>query len=1071
MISRRLHHIAWTCGVVVVVIGVMAILGWVVHSAVLTSVLPGLVSMKMNSAIAFVTAGTSLLLQMTPRTPRHGTRTARTCAIAVAAVGGATLIEYLTSADLRLDQLILQAPAEELDTAHPGRMASLSALSFLLAGLSLATLDAGLGALRVASQYMAFAVLLVGFVTCSAYLLGVRAFYAIPGLTSMAVYTAIGFTVLATGILLSRPRRGIIEVLAQANPAGAYIRRVLVQSVMVLAIIGWLRLAGQRAGFYGTEIGTVLALCSSTVGIVAIAMWNAAIQRAAEQASVRARLDERLLFELGDLLRISTRSDEALAMVSTKLGQYLEVSRCLFVEIDKPDGHTRIRGDYRAGVSSLEGTQEISSWPPDAVAAARAGKTVVNSDASVDERTAVRYDSVFRPLEIRSYVAVPLLRDGRWVSTLLASMHLPRRWQPREVVLVQAVAERTWRWFEHLVALEALHEREQHLAAVLDAAFDAIVSTDSAGVIVEFNRAAERTFACGRAEMVGRSFVDALVPPAQRDAHRVVFAHSLETAASGVLAKPVRLPAMRPDRTEIATEIAITRVHDCEPPRFTICIRNVTERKRAMDQVLLAIEAAPTGMILVDREGNIALVNAQLEALFGYPRELLVSQPVERLLPETFRLQHPELCKALLGDPRFHAMGVGHELFGRHRDGRQIPISIALNPFHNENGEFVLASVVDITERKRAEQALRESEERLRMAQQIARAGTFEWNVETDELTWTEQLDAVYGLPSGGLPRSSSSWGRLMHPDDRVWVQNTMARALATDEVTEAEWRIVWPDGSVHWLAGRWKMFRDGTGKALRATGINIDVTQRKLAEREREELLRQLGELNEELELRVRDRTSQLTAALKERDVLLQEVHHRVKNNLQIISSLIKLQIRKIEDVDNRSGLEECRRRVETIALIHEQLYQAKDYAHVPFSDYIKRLVGNVFHATSVSHPSVTLGIAVEDITLPVDKAIPCGLILNELITNALKHAFPGGRAGSIRIELQRAGEDDVMLAVRDDGIGTPRGIPPAAVMSLGMRLVEMLVKQIHGRLDISSADGMTFRITFPLRDGIAPS
>jgi PAS domain S-box-containing protein len=1071
MLGRRFHQIAWLCGVVVIVVGATTIAGWLLDVDVLTSALPGFVSMQMNPAICFVVAGASLLLQRTPRSRHHSSRAGWVCGAVVAAVGCATLFEHITGLDLHIDQLVIHAPATAPYTRWPGRMAAPAALSFALVGFALVALDANSRALRVASQLMAFAALVIGFMIGTGYLLGAAMFYAAAGLPAIAIHTAIGFTVIAIGILLVRPRRPVMAVLAQNNPAGVQIRRVLVQSVVALAVVGWLRVAGQRAGFYGTELGAVLALCGSTVSVVAITLWNAARQRGLEEGRLRARFDERLLFDLGDVLRTIGRSGDALAQVSARLGDHLGVSRCLFIE---PDGRTAgaaIRGDYRAGVPALHGSPAVSPWSAEIATASRTGKTIVNSDASIDERTAEHYESAFRPLDVRSYVAVPLLRDGQWVSTLLASTHRPRTWQSREVVLIQSVAERTWLWFEHLVALEALREREQYLAAVLDAAFDAIVSTDTAGVIVEFNRAAERTFGYRGEEVVGKPFVDVLVPPAHRDAQRVAFARALETAHPSVLGKPAQLLAMRPDGSEIATEIAITRMHDREPPEFTVFVRNITERRRAMEQVLLAIEAAPTGMILVDRDGHIALVNAQLETLFGYPRELLVSQPVELLVPQQFRTQHPGLRKAFLGDPRFHTMGAGRELFGLHRDGRQIPISIALNPFHNENGEFVLASVVDITERKRAEQALRESEERLRMAQQIARIGTFEWNIDSGAITWTEQMEAVHGLRPGQFPGTATSWVHVIHPDDRLEVEQIMARALSSDEVNEGEWRIVWPDGTVHWLTGRWKVFRDEAGKPLRATGINIDVTARKIAEREREDLLGQLGSLNAELEDRVRDRTSQLTAALKEREVLLQEVHHRVKNNLQIISSLINLQMRKVKDIDNRSGLEECRRRVEAIALIHEQLYQAKDYAQVPFSDYVKRLVANVFHATSMSHPAVTLGIDVEAIALPVDKAIPCGLILNELITNALKHAFPGGRAGSIHIALRQTAGDEVILAVRDDGVGTPENIAPSAAASLGMKLIERLVSQIHGRLDVVHQDGMTFRVTFPLADDIALS
>jgi len=179
-----------------------------------------------------------------------------------------------------------------------------------------------------------------------------------------------------------------------------------------------------------------------------------------------------------------------------------------------------------------------------------------------------------------------------------------------------------------------------------------------------------------------------------------------------------------------------------------------------------------------------------------------------------------------------------------------------------------------------------------------------------------------------------------------------------------------------------------------------------------------QMRDLHSELE-----RALQLTTTLKEREVLIQEIHHRVKNNLQMISSLINMQVRRLSDQTCRDALEECQTRVQAIALIHEKLYQSRDYARVPFSEYVRSLAANIFHTMGVSPTDISLDLEIEDLALAVDKAIPCGLALNELITNALKHAFPSGRRGTIRVELSKREEGMLRLVVKDDGVGLPAG------------------------------------------------
>jgi two-component sensor histidine kinase len=212
-----------------------------------------------------------------------------------------------------------------------------------------------------------------------------------------------------------------------------------------------------------------------------------------------------------------------------------------------------------------------------------------------------------------------------------------------------------------------------------------------------------------------------------------------------------------------------------------------------------------------------------------------------------------------------------------------------------------------------------------------------------------------------------------------------------------------------------------------------------------------------------VEHRTAQLRDALKEKETLLQEIHHRVKNNLQVISSLINIQQRKLGPGASQDALLECQTRVQAIALIHEKLYQARDYSRVPFGQYAKGLARNVFQAAGASSEAVKLEVQVGDVALAVDKAIPCGLILNELITNALKHAFPQERPGTVRVELDQAADGRVKLAVRDDGVGLPADLDIRHSDTLGMQLVSTLAEQLAAKLEVSRSDaGTSFEVVF---------
>lgn len=203
------------------------------------------------------------------------------------------------------------------------------------------------------------------------------------------------------------------------------------------------------------------------------------------------------------------------------------------------------------------------------------------------------------------------------------------------------------------------------------------------------------------------------------------------------------------------------------------------------------------------------------------------------------------------------------------------------------------------------------------------------------------------------------------------------------------------------------------------------------------------------------------IRSSLAEKNVLLKEIHHRVKNNLQIISSLLKLQAGNVQDAQALSVLEESQARVRSMALIHEKLYQSEDLAEINFGDYARELVTYLFRAYSMTTGTVHLKMQVDPVRLDINAAIPSGLIINELLSNALKHAFPNQREGTVEVSLTQ-NDDVIELSVSDDGVGLPAGFDFRQTSSLGLQLIDTLSIQLGGEVEVISEEGTTFRIRF---------
>jgi two-component sensor histidine kinase/CheY-like chemotaxis protein len=205
------------------------------------------------------------------------------------------------------------------------------------------------------------------------------------------------------------------------------------------------------------------------------------------------------------------------------------------------------------------------------------------------------------------------------------------------------------------------------------------------------------------------------------------------------------------------------------------------------------------------------------------------------------------------------------------------------------------------------------------------------------------------------------------------------------------------------------------------------------------------------------------IKASLREKEVLLKEIHHRVKNNMAVMSSLLALQADKFDDPDVIDAFKNSQNRIRSMALVHEKLYQAKDLSKIDFHEYIDNLVMNISQLSEVRRSSISVTIRVRNILLGIDLAIPCGLIINELLTNAFKYAYPGDEKGKIRIQMQLIDNKSYELRVSDNGVGLPNHIDVQNPSTFGLQLVTLLTQQLEGTIKVNREKGTTFTITFP--------
>jgi two-component sensor histidine kinase len=326
---------------------------------------------------------------------------------------------------------------------------------------------------------------------------------------------------------------------------------------------------------------------------------------------------------------------------------------------------------------------------------------------------------------------------------------------------------------------------------------------------------------------------------------------------------------------------------------------------------------------------------------------------------------------------------------------------------------------------------------------------------------------ARYGLADTQTPREFAFCGHVVGDDHELVVPD------AHEDERFADNPLVLGHPRVRFYAG--VPLRTQEGFVL-GTLCAIDHVPRAVTPEQRALLSALARQVMAQLELRRRNRelleqqaqnakmAATLRGSLHEKDVLLQEVHHRVKNNLQLVSSLINLQRGLMPSGPARSALDECQGRIHTIAAVHEAIYVERDYARIPIARYARMLSASIFHALGAALRGIELALDLGDARLPVDLAIPCGLILNELLTNAFKHAFPAGRTGTVSVQIETLPDARLRMLISDDGVGLPADFSLEDSSSVGMQVVLALVQQLEASFEIGRLGGTQFTMIFKM-------
>jgi PAS domain S-box-containing protein len=727
-----------------------------------------------------------------------------------------------------------------------------------------------------------------------------------------------------------------------------------------------------------------------------------------------------------------------------------------------------------------------SPWESSAIFATLSTGTIHR----VSDDVVWRKDGTHFPVE---YVSTPIRAHGDIVGAVVTFNDITERKRTEEA-LQKAKEELELKVEERTFELQQLNKQlrtdiakrqqaEAMFRGLLESAPDAMVIVNSDDCIVLINAQTERLFGYGRHELIGKP-LELLVPPRARGVSRRprLGSSDLGTSPGG---SGLEYYGRRKDGTEVPIDISLSPVTTQAGVLAVYAMRDITERQRvegalAAEARFLRAQTAVAKVALsslrpedlggplletigrtqgyacgtlwrVAKDGKTATMVASFgdgtAAFIGMVQDLSETSCV---LARIIRTGEPAFINRMPETPyRVHPIARAlktQALLGLPLVARTDQVVGAIVFVDTENRErfterdltqgTVLASqVAQALENSELFSQVNQLQEQYRVATEalndavftLDAQGQFAFGNAAGERLTGYRLEEMLGHP----------FADLVAPEDLPRLVDRFQRAIAGESISpHVEVEMIRKDGRhVPVELSMANLILDG--HIAGRVGVARDITERRRVD-------------------------AQIKASLQEKEVLLKEIHHRVKNNLQIISSLLNLQSKYIKDPYMLQTFNDSQNRIKSMALIHEILYQSRDIARIDFSEYIRNLMIHLFRSYGDHSKAITFEVNVKNIMLGVDTAISCGLIINELVSNSLKHAFSDGRSGKIYIEVSEKNANRLILIVQDDGIGFQKGIELGTMDSLGLKLVIALTNQLSGSVELDNTSGTMFKILF---------